>query len=685
MRRKTRHGGFFTRRWRQVTMIFILGLLFVPALAQAVTVTVKGSDGATITDYRWVAERDDTFHVDPAAANPVTQAIEFHKSYMPVAAEGTSADLTPLANLDPTKHYYISILPNGGYTLGGGPVKPGQTALEVMVHPNTSPSAIPTAQLSVFVFLDNNPINNNPELPAEQGLAGFKIILEEPAGRYGASGGQVLYDAFGNPLGTTYNPDGSVLALGNGSIVTDADGYAIIKNLPPAKYGVIIFPPEGSGTWYKTTTIEGTQVIDAWVGAGGPSTLVEFGIPTTHIFAGYVQPFNNIPGGGGATVTGTAVVNHMARPPQFNIFPGHDFPDVLVALNENGGGGLYVANGSVTGQFSIPNVPPGSYQLVLWDTNLDMIITFSIFDVPDPAPAVIALGDIVVNDWFAHLQGTVFRDDNLNGFMDPGEPGIQEQAVNIRWRDGTVYDSTGTAPDGSYTFDEIFPFFDWLVAEVDFARFRATGATVVVDAGGGPVNKANPDFPIFGRVVPQQQDPNDPFNEAQALDYRTETGEVLLEAFQAFAGLTNVINWGKVPYGPGENGGISGIVFYDVTRAENDPRFGFGETWQPGIARVQVNLYRDANGDGVIDNINGQPGVQLADVDNHPFGWSEGGAKGAEDIDRNGNGIFEFGDAIEVAWTDSWDDNLPTGCPGIPQTLSILTRNATTASGITTR
>ena len=33
-------------------------------------------------------------------------------------------------------------------------------------------------------------------------------------------------------------------------------------------------------------------------------------------------------------------------------------------------------------------------------------------------------------------------------------------------------------------FDEVFPFFNWLVAEVDFARFKATGATIIVDAGG---------------------------------------------------------------------------------------------------------------------------------------------------------------------------------------------------------
>ena len=72
---------------------------------------------------------------------------------------------------------------------------------------------------------------------------------------------------------------------------------------------------------------------------------------------------------------------------------------------------------------------------------------------------------------------------------------------------------------------------------------------------------------------------------------RTETGPVLPEAMHLFLNQTNLIDWGKSNYPPGENGGIAGIVFYAFTRAENDPRIGVG-AWEPGIPRVQVNLYR---------------------------------------------------------------------------------------------
>ena len=143
----------------------------------------------------------------------------------------------------------------------------------------------------------------------------------------------------------------------------------------------------------------------------------------------------------------------------------------------------------------------------------------------------------------------------------------------------------------------------------------------------------------------------------------TTPGEVLLQAMHLFLNQTNVIDWGKVSYGPGENGGITGIVFYDTTRAENDPRYNAGEPWQPGIPRVQVNLYRDTTPlDGIIDDLNGD-GPTLADVDNYPFGWREDPnlLEPGIDLDRNGNGTFDAGDALQIVTSDSWDDNKPTG------------------------
>ena len=44
----------------------------------------------------------------------------------------------------------------------------------------------------------------------------------------------------------------------------------------------------------------------------------------------------------------------------------------------------------------------------------------------------------------------------------------------------------------------------------------------------------------------------------------------LLQAEITWAGTTQYIDWGKKAFAPGENGGIVGIVFYDLTRNELD-------------------------------------------------------------------------------------------------------------------
>ena len=149
--------------------------------------------------------------------------------------------------------------------------------------------------------------------------------------------------------------------------------------------------------------------------------------------------------------------------------------------------------------------------------------------------------------------------------------------------DGTIYQGTGTNEKGEYSFSEVFPFFKWLVLEVDFARFKATGMTSVVDYGGEVFPDEGWAWPSMDKLYPQPQsvkgipppltviNPNTGNNLS-----RTETGEVLTQATQTFLGQYNVVNWGKIVYGEGENGGISGIVFYATTRAADEPRLDTG-------------------------------------------------------------------------------------------------------------
>ena len=623
-----------------------------------ITLVVQDPAGNAVTNFRWVVEEDTMWHPNPDAPPPInTLATSFHKSYMPIVAQGNDAtDFSQLA-LDPTKHYYVSVLPDdaasgSGHTIGGAQIPPGSTIVTVNV--NNQP--IPYAQISMIVFEDSSPTNGAIDgAEKDRGLGGFQVTVEDAGGRYGISAGTMMQDADGIPLtnaldcfGGSPAPLGVILTCPDTQANRDAGlvGQVLIKNLFPGKYGIITTPPAGQDTWIQTSTIEGTKVIDAWVKAGEPAFFQEFGPGGWHVFVGFVNPDKLIlpVDGTSNTVTGKVTNLHMSRPPNQQLVDSNSYDSLAhtrawVGINSAGGTGpnFAVVKAEEDGTFSIPNIPNGEYQLVIWDSYLDQVIAYRGVSLPDGAD----VGNVPVFQWFARSEHNVFLDENENGIRDPGEVPIPEQAVNLRWRDGTVNQSFPTDLEGFVPFDQTFPFFHWQVLEIDYTRFKATGLTVTVD-GGGDVSTG----PYPGILSPQQQGPctendvNNNFNGCTIIgapysnpNQRTETGAVLTQGFQGFLGQTSVFDWGKKPYQSGENGGISGIVYYSSTRAENDPRIAVGEPWEPGIPSVKIRLYRE------VQTING--GTELA--------------------------------LIKETETDNWDQSLPTGCPGSDSTDQVIT------------
>ena len=257
--------------------------LSFPAATGLVVNLVDGATKAAVTDYRWIIEEDRTFYINPACTtNPPpagcptagagivpTFGTNFHTSYMPVVAAGCTgqlscengqmlggvpavcdigngacrtnsaqqASLLPSSvHLDPTKRYYISVLPGDaansfenvnkclsdstadcGHGMGGAPIAcvptaPAVTctasgtfpAVTVIVQPNP----FPPSKLSVFVFEDDFPLNGEQDggggidvlSPNEPGLGGFNITLFDDAGGSGDATGQMTYDMFNMPL-----------------------------------------------------------------------------------------------------------------------------------------------------------------------------------------------------------------------------------------------------------------------------------------------------------------------------------------------------------------------------------------------------------------------------------------------------------------------------------------------------
>ena len=258
----------YRRHLNFIALCAVLLGLPVISMAQSIDVTVVtdtptgdllGTAGPG--GYRWTLEEDTTPEVGPFVPDEDSGALQFHTSYMPVVAvghetSGASTTLSiPTALLDTSKRYYLSVLPDDGHTLSGKQVHfDGGSTASVNVVVNSLP--IPTAQISVFAYEDNEAINNNFDVN-EKGLGGFTVFISDNAGA-------VLTDTYGNALGTVYedvvtDPEGTptVKTLGDGTIrtMTQAEvddpalnpyalevGEALIKNIAPGKYGVQVVP-----------------------------------------------------------------------------------------------------------------------------------------------------------------------------------------------------------------------------------------------------------------------------------------------------------------------------------------------------------------------------------------------------------------------------------------------------------
>jgi hypothetical protein len=377
-----------------VTLVF-------PSPSNLAVTVYDGTDKTTkITDYRWIIEEDRTFYINPnCTTNPPpagcpgaaggivpTFGTNFHTSYMPVVATGCTGSLScesgqsingvpavcdigngvcrtgaaqesillpGAVHLDPTKRYYISVLPGDaanpfetanatpGHGMGGAPIEFPATSPAVTIY--TQPNPFPPSKLSVFVFEDDFPLNGEQDAGGgidvlatnEPGLGGFNVTLFDDAGGTGDATGQMTYDMFNQPLSnslagtldpatrldacpisktaltgvdsTNGNALGSPSPTGiTGTIVTcpkyEADGatlsplagQAVVANLMPGRYGVVATPAAdriGRGEeWLQTNTLDGQKAHDSFLRIGEPNFFQEFGPAGYHVTIGFANP-----------------------------------------------------------------------------------------------------------------------------------------------------------------------------------------------------------------------------------------------------------------------------------------------------------------------------------------------------------------------------------------------------------
>jgi hypothetical protein len=314
---------------------------------------VDGKSKAAVTDYRWIIEEDKTFYISPnctsnpppsgciqtAAGTVPLLGTNFHTSDMTYVAQGctgpqscessqtllgkpavcdvgngscrdASGGKTPVdpsqVLLDPSKRYYISVLPgdaaqpfltgntstscatiNGqqscGHSMGGAPIPvactpaAGQTTCSGYFSPVTvlvEQDPFPPSDLAVNVFEDDFPLNGEQDSGGgidvlatnEPGLGGFNIILWDDMGGSGDVTGQMTYDMFNQPLSNSLDGyidpatglnacpitnqgqgiTGTIVTCpkfeSDGATLSPLAGEAVVKNLMPGRFSVQAIP-----------------------------------------------------------------------------------------------------------------------------------------------------------------------------------------------------------------------------------------------------------------------------------------------------------------------------------------------------------------------------------------------------------------------------------------------------------
>src|ERR1700676_2338612 len=208
--------------------------------------------------------------------------------------------------------------------MGGAPIAPAQTSVNVIVQE----TPFPTAKIAVFVFEDDSPLNGEVDVHggtevagtgAESGLGGFEITLFDDAGGTGDPTGQMTYDMFNMPLSNSLagtidqrtgldacpisitSTDGIVGRIitcphleSDGKTQSPLEGQAVVANMMPGRYGVVAHPSADriakGEEWLQTNTLDGQKAHDSFIKVGGPAYFQEFGPAGYHVAVGFANP-----------------------------------------------------------------------------------------------------------------------------------------------------------------------------------------------------------------------------------------------------------------------------------------------------------------------------------------------------------------------------------------------------------
>jgi hypothetical protein len=406
--------------------------------------------------------------------------------------------------------------------------------------------------------------------------------------------------------------------------------------------------------WVQTNSLDGGHFLDSFIKSGEPNYFQEYGPGGYHDFFAMANPKiinarlasicagtntdTNIPFNLPCrnTINGQVTNLHQGRSPSETLYGSGVYPqgdprnyamlkytNCYASIGDTDGATIAFAKCDPNGNFTFTGLPDGNYGIVIFDQWDDFILDGS------SRPASVSGGQTLNLEfpsftWQTHIWSNTFMDLNGNGIQDPGEPGLIQVPTRIRQTNGKLLNTLFSDVSGMARFDESFPAFAWYNVESDTTRFRATGVHAVNDAGGqldGPTgglggngNTAYPavlnsteSFPLPTnlRVPGAYYCTNGDCSERAGIagpppaggtggsTGRIDPSNVEVEGWQGGVSEFDILDWGKIPYIAGENGGIRGHVVNATTRPFDDPRMLFQNLWEPLVPNVTINLYKE--------------------------------------------------------------------------------------------
>ena len=426
------------------------------------------------------------------------------------------------------------------------------------------------AALGDYVWIDSD--GDGAQDPGEIPVAGVVLVL------YTDPDGDGVYDT---PIMTD---------------TTDANGYYLFDNLPAGSYVVKVVDSSGAshdvlGSDYTqtgdpdhfgTTGTNNDNMSDPVVLAPGDVFLnVDFGYQPED-----TTPLNTI----GDTVWLDIDADGVEDPDENGI------PGVTVALIEDtNGNGVWdpgepiiaVDTTDENGMYLFEDLPDGDYLVWVNDTDnvlddLDQTYDNDGTNTPNISAVSVSGGETNLDQDFGYtpegqdpnegaIGDTIWLNTDGDNEQDPDEPGIEGVVVQLELPNGSVITTT-TDENGNYYFGGLDPDGTYIVT-IPPENFDP----------GGPLEGLEETFDPDGGTPMQSVvtlTPSDPIDLDQDFGYTPPTNA---------------------------NGSIGNRVWLDqnadgVWDDENGPD-GIASTDddEPGIAGVTIDLYRDLNGNGIVD------------------------------------------------------------------------------------